>query len=260
MEWRPIAKLKVDDLWTRPIWEWREIDGAEEVRPTMLDSIPGADGNIVHIALTEFTLANGNTLFGYCSPGDDSGLDYTQPVIIHEGSHWSLYKGNDPMLLQGKKIYPIQYKCLVPCNGVCLKQSISKKEISRNKDLWIIPSVQNIITLVIVSAIGLIIWVVIALVSGHREAWDSPTYFTVGLPLMLLISGIAGAVRPNTCWLWGIAVVIPQLFVMIISGLAVQVGASLLPVGLFIFFVFIVLCTISSCAGWLIRQIYNKFI
>ena len=38
-----------------------------------------------YIARTRFVLADGSEWWGYCSPTDDSGLDYIQPVILTPG-------------------------------------------------------------------------------------------------------------------------------------------------------------------------------
>ena len=124
IDWRPLKELTVEALQTTPIWEWRESSGAEEVRPTSLDRIPEGDGNTVHLAFTKFNLANGKVKFGYCSPGDDSGLDYIQPVIICDEIHWNLLEGEPPQTLLGKNIFPLIYECLVPCEGKYLKQTI----------------------------------------------------------------------------------------------------------------------------------------
>ncbi len=135
IKWCPLGELTVEALKTTPIWEWRENGGAEEVRPTSLDCIPEADGNAVHLVFTKFSLADGKVEFGYCSPGDDSGLDYIQPVIICEEIHWNLLDGEPPQTLSGKNIFPLKFECLVPCDGKYLKQTIehsSKKEPHSN--------------------------------------------------------------------------------------------------------------------------------
>ena len=136
MEWHPISQLSIEDLKSSPVWEWRESEYSEEARPTALDSIPEADGNLVYIALTKFTLLNGEELYGYCSPGDDSGLDYIQPVIILEDCQWNIYEGPLPSQMRERNIFPIAFECLVPCNGKFLKQLISRthnKGVERNR-------------------------------------------------------------------------------------------------------------------------------
>jgi hypothetical protein len=80
--WKPVGMLTVADLLETPVWEWRSESDRELVRPTDLRELHEYGGGPVHIALTTFTLGNGQLRQGYCSPADSSGIDYTQPVII----------------------------------------------------------------------------------------------------------------------------------------------------------------------------------
>lgn len=66
------------------------------------------------------------------------------------------------------------------------------------------------ITFAVTAVVGLAVWVGITVVSGEREAWDSPLFFVVGLPVMMCASGVAGYIEPGPSWLWGIAVVCLQ--------------------------------------------------
>ncbi len=131
IEWRPVEKLTVEALQATHVWEWRESGAVEEVRPTSLDRIPESDGNTVHLAFTKFILANGITMFGFCSPGDDSSLDYIQPVIIWDDIHWDLWKGDPPKKILEKNIFPMKYECLVPCEGKYLKETIKHSPNNR---------------------------------------------------------------------------------------------------------------------------------
>lgn len=112
---------------------------------------------------------------------------------------------------------------------------------------------KDIATLVVVSGSGLVIWVGIALGYGVREAWDSPAFFMLGLPLMLLVTGIAGLLRPGKFSLWGMAIVLPQPLAM--SIMAPLSDAPLIGGGIFFFLVFVVICTISSFAGFVVRKL-----
>ncbi len=114
---------------------------------------------------------------------------------------------------------------------------------------------KDIGTLVVVSCFGLLIWVGIALSSGEREAWDSPVFFMTGIPLMLLVTGIAGLLRPGKFHLWGMAIVLPQPFAMAV--MAPISDAPLIGGGIFFYLVFIVICTISSFAGFVVRKLSN---
>jgi hypothetical protein len=80
--WKPVGKLTVADLLETPVWEWRTESDEEFVRPTDLRELHEYQDGPIHIALTTFTLGNGQLRHGYCSPADSSGVDYTQPHII----------------------------------------------------------------------------------------------------------------------------------------------------------------------------------
>ena len=61
-----------------------------------------------------------------------------------------------------------------------------------------------------VAVVGLAIWLAVSAVSGKREVWESDYFYNVGFPCLALISGVAGFLRPNRPWLWGIATVALQ--------------------------------------------------
>lgn len=77
-----------------------------------------------------------------------------------------------------------------------------------------------------------------------------------GLPLMLLVTGIAGLLRPGKFSLWGMAIVLPQPLAM--SVMAPLSDAPLIGGGIFFFLVFVVICTISSFAGFVVRKLSDK--
>jgi len=56
-----------------------------------------------------------------------------------------------------------------------------------------------------VSAIGfgIGVWVLICAVSGEREAWDSPWYLFVGMPVVCAVGAGLGYAEPVKPWRWG---------------------------------------------------------
>jgi hypothetical protein len=56
-------------------------------------------------------------------------------------------------------------------------------------------------------------WGVHAL-SGRREAWDSPVFWTLGLPAALLASAAIGFFARRRDWLWTLAIVPAQVMTM----------------------------------------------
>ena len=76
------------------------------------------------IAATSFVLADGTKLEGYCSPDDDSGMDYIQPVLFASGRQVALFPNGDvdssviielaELLAKPERhIFPIRWECLV---------------------------------------------------------------------------------------------------------------------------------------------------
>jgi hypothetical protein len=54
--------------------------------------------------------------------------------------------------------------------------------------------------------------------SGRREAWDSPLYWTLGLPAACLASVLIGFLSQRTGWLWAAAIVPSQVTTMMVRN------------------------------------------
>ena len=115
---------------------------------------------------------------------------------------------------------------------------------------------KDIILTLTVAIIGLIIWIGISIVSGRKEAWDSPLFFELGIPLMLLVSFIAGFIRPGKAWLWGLAMVILQPLALFFTS---RVG-PLIVVGLFVFLFYFGICTVSAFMGGMLRVLIGLIV
>ena len=50
-------------------------------------------------------------------------------------------------------------------------------------------------------AVGVALEVSVSLATGRREAWDSALYWTIGLPIAVLIAGLIGFVSRGNGWL-----------------------------------------------------------
>lgn len=78
---------------------------------------------------------------------------------------------------------------------------------------------------------GALLWLVAAVASGKREAWDASVYWTVAYPLSIALAGVLGYRVPGKPWRWGLAVMWAQALVLIVSGS----DFGLLPLGLIMF-------------------------
>jgi len=65
---------------------------------------------------------------------------------------------------------------------------------------------------------GLGVWISISLLSGSarngvfvvREAWDTPAYFSIGLPVLAVAGGVAGFLAPRRVWRWPLWIAVGQ--------------------------------------------------
>jgi hypothetical protein len=105
--------------------------------------------------------------------------------------------------------------------------------------------------LYLVSAVcGAAIWILIALASGRKEAWDSDLYFSVGIPDVCLVAMAFAFVEPNRSWRWGLLPLIGQFVWMLLS----QGPGNLLSLGVIVFGVLSVPPVIAAQIGAFIAR------
>jgi hypothetical protein len=78
---------------------------------------------------------------------------------------------------------------------------------------------------------GAAAWIAVAQASGRREAWDSPLYFTVAVPVVCLLSALLGFLEPRRSWRWGVTPLAGQFAWMLAS----EGPGNLLPLGVIVF-------------------------
>jgi hypothetical protein len=69
-------------------------------------------------------------------------------------------------------------------------------------------------------------------VSGRREAWDSPLYWSVAYPLCIVLAALLAYVAPERPARWAFAVMLVQAVVMVLTSGS---DFGLLPLGLIMF-------------------------
>lgn len=99
---------------------------------------------------------------------------------------------------------------------------------------------------------GLAVWLTIRRVTGLREAWDSPAYLLVGLPVMVVIAAAGAFISPRTRFAVGFAVVSLQFAVLLGS----EWNMGPLPwIGGGAFFLFFgMICTLAGVVGSALRR------
>ena len=78
---------------------------------------------------------------------------------------------------------------------------------------------------------GALLWLATAAISGKVEAWDSSAYWTATYPLSIALAGGLGYWFPERPWRWGLAVMLAQAVVLVLTA----ADFSLLPLGLILF-------------------------
>jgi peptidoglycan/LPS O-acetylase OafA/YrhL len=97
---------------------------------------------------------------------------------------------------------------------------------------------------------GISLWLLTSLISGRAEAWDAPIYWTVTYPLAILLAGVLGYRAPRRAWRWGLAVMLVQAPVLLLTS-----GGSmgLLPLGLALFAILALPAVAAATFGAKIR-------
>ena len=101
---------------------------------------------------------------------------------------------------------------------------------------------------------GAIVWAAISAISGRNEAWDSPAYVSIGIPVICALSAMLGFVSPQSSWRWGITPFVGQfLWMLLTQGLG-----NLLPLGVLAFGIFSVPSIITARIGAFIQAKYAQ--
>jgi hypothetical protein len=66
--------------------------------------------------------------------------------------------------------------------------------------------------------IGISLELGIHALSGRREAWDSPQYWTIGLPIAALMAAALGFYSQASDWVWTLVIVPSQVMTMMVRS------------------------------------------
>lgn len=133
--------LSRSDLELSPVWRYEgEIDEVARLHATDLKQLRGDDHHI-HIAKTQFVLANGTQHVGFCTPATDEGLDSLQPVILTPGGPVYFWFDEPPtaeslrsqwkLLGAGRdEIFPVHFRCTIPVDGQFITGTIDEDDLT----------------------------------------------------------------------------------------------------------------------------------
>jgi hypothetical protein len=124
---KPLADLSLDNLQSCPVWR-HELRGKTEFVEPAPDVLELADDGGLYVVLTRFVLADCTICWGFCSPCDRSGVDYTQPTIITPSGHVPFYYNGNPgsrvleasLRLLAKshhEVFPVSFEAQVATEG-----------------------------------------------------------------------------------------------------------------------------------------------
>lgn len=136
-----INELRTADLDRAPVWRYEGAgDDSAVVHATARTELTETETG-VFIARTQFVLNNGTQHIGFCSPTDDSGLDYLQPVILTEcgpvffwfdtpPSEESLHAQWHRLGSDHQTIFPVHFRCTVPVDGRYVTGTINESDLT----------------------------------------------------------------------------------------------------------------------------------
>jgi len=113
-------------------------------------------------------------------------------------------------------------------------------------------------TAILLGGFGFGVWIALSIIGGLssgegtfrvREAWDTSAYFYFGLPLMAVAVAIAGFIKPNRVWRWPLALVAGHQAGMLVLGLGMQSGLSLILLTMILAILLCVLFAVPAAIG-----------
>lgn len=136
-----LRDLQPADLDRVLVWRYEgQSDETATVHATDRTSLTETE-NDVFIARTQFAFANGAQFIGFCSPTEDSGLDYTQPTILTANGPVFFWFDDPPtgewlaeqwqrLGVGREKIFPIHFRCSVPVDGHYVTGMIEESDLT----------------------------------------------------------------------------------------------------------------------------------
>ena len=136
-----LTELRPSDLERIPVWRYEgEDDETAVAHATDRTELSERDRG-VFIARTQFVLATGAQYIGFCSPTEESGLDYLQPAIVTaEGPVYFWFDEpptRESLAAQWRRlgvrhegIFPIHFRCTVPVDGRYVTGTIESDDLT----------------------------------------------------------------------------------------------------------------------------------
>lgn len=98
--------------------------------------------------------------------------------------------------------------------------------------------------------LGIGVWVLVSAISGEKEAWDSPWYTFLGMPIVCAAAAGLSYADPTRPWRWGLLPIMAQAVWMF----ATQGFGNLWPLGIGFFLVLAIPPIATAYLGALLRR------
>ena len=69
----------------------------------------------------------------------------------------------------------------------------------------------------IAAAAGIFVWAAVSTTTSRTEAWDSPLYFTAGIPFLCVVSGLLAFIEPKRLRRWAVIPLASQALWMLLT-------------------------------------------
>lgn len=114
----------------------------------------------------------------------------------------------------------------------------------------------NIIASALAFVIGAADWEIVRNLGARREAWDDPTYWRLGFPILVLAAFLMGMIWRERPWQWAIWLVAGQAAWSLLLAASHDGIPNLLPLGLIMFGLLCIPCLLAAYLGrWIAERV-----
>jgi peptidoglycan/LPS O-acetylase OafA/YrhL len=107
----------------------------------------------------------------------------------------------------------------------------------------------EIVPALIAVVAGVLGWDLVRLLGNHGEAWDDPTYWRIGYPILLFTAFILSMGFPERPWRWVLIMIGAQAIWSLFLAIVANGTLNLFPLGLGVFALLALPCLATAYAG-----------
>jgi peptidoglycan/LPS O-acetylase OafA/YrhL len=107
----------------------------------------------------------------------------------------------------------------------------------------------EIVPALIAVVAGVLGWDLVRLLGNHSEAWDDPTYWRIGYPILLFTAFILAMGFPARPWRWVLIMIGSQAVWSLFLAIVADGAPNLFPLGLGVFALLALPCLAAAYVG-----------